>query len=156
MRKPLLTHWVIIVTSFIHLCRLPVSAGQGSVPANPPESASTEYLGDHPELILSTSQAWGEQGWNVAAHAPGIAGAPLQIGERTYTKGLGHHANGAVQVLLDGEYACFNAEVGLQPCGGGGSVIFRVWVDGEPRFDSGIMRVTNARKMTLQIGRAHV
>src|ERR1017187_8207313 len=146
MRKPLLTHWVILATSFILLCRLPVSAGQVSVLASPPESASTEYLGDHPELILPTSQAWGELGWNLAAHASGIAGLPLQIGERTYAKGLGHHANGSVQVLLDGEYAGFDAEVGQQPCGGGGSVVFRVLVDGEPRFDSGILRATDAPK----------
>jgi hypothetical protein len=146
MRKPLLTHWVILATSFTLLCRLPVSAGHVSVLASPPESASTEYLGDHPELILSGSQAWGELGWNVAAHAAGITGAPLQIGERTYAKGLGHHANGSMQVLLDGEYAGFDAEVGLQPCSGGGSVVFRVLVDGEPRFDSGIMRATNAPK----------
>jgi hypothetical protein len=146
MRKPFLTRWMLLAASFLSLCRFPVSAGQASTPTAPPESASTEYLGDHPELILSTSQAWGELGWNVAAHAAGITGAPLQIGERNYAKGLGHHANGAMQVLLDGEYAGFDAEVGLQPCGGGGSVVFRVLVDGEPRFDSGIMGATNAPK----------
>ena len=74
------------------------------------------------------------------------AGLPLQIGEKTYAKGLGHHANGSIEVLLEGEYASFDAEVGLQPCGGGGSVIFRVFVDGERRFDSGILRATNAPK----------
>jgi len=88
-------------------------------------AASVEYLGDHPELILSASQAWGELGWNVAAHAPGQAGLPLQVGDKTYAKGLGHHANGSINVLLEGEYAAFDAEVGLQPCSGG-SVIFRV------------------------------
>ena len=96
--------------------------------------ASAEYLGDHPELILSASQAWGELGWNVAAHQSGQAGTPLQIGDKTYAKGLGHHANGSINVLLDGEYAGFDAEVGLQPCGDGGSVIFRVFVDGEQAF----------------------
>src|ERR1035438_8792821 len=146
MRKPLLTHWILLAASFLSLCRFQVPAEQASAPTAPPESASTEYLGDHPELMLSTSQAWGELGWNVAAHAPGMAGAPLQIGERTYAKGLGHHANGSVQVLLDGEYAGFDADVGLQPCGYGGSVIFRVLVDGEPRFDSGIMRAIDAPK----------
>ena len=146
MRELLPTRWMLLAAGLIALCRCPVTAGQAPVPASPPESTATEYLGDHPELILSTSQAWGELGWNVAAHASGIAGLPLQIGQTTYAKGLGHHANGAIQVLLDGGYASLDAEVGLQPCGGGGSVVFRVFVDGEQRFDSGIMRATDAPK----------
>jgi hypothetical protein len=68
---------------------------------------------------------------------------PLQVGDKTYAKGLGHHANGSINVLLEGEYAAFDAEVGLQPCSGG-SVIFRVLVDGQQRFDSGVVRETNA------------
>ena len=41
----------------------------------------------------------------------------------------------------------FDAEVGLQPCGaGGGSVVFRVSVDGEKRFDSGILRPADGAK----------
>jgi hypothetical protein len=106
-------------------------------------AALVEYLGDHPELILSTSQAWGELGWNAAAHAPGQAGLSLQVGDKTYAKGLGHHANGSINVLLEGEYAAFDAELGLQPCSGG-SVIFRILVDGQQRFGSGILRETNA------------
>ena len=146
MRELLLTRWMLLAAGLIALCRCPVAAGQVQAPARPPESAATEYLGDHPELILSSSQSWGELGWNVAAHASGIAGLPLQIGQKTYAKGLGHHANGAVQALLDGAYAGFDADVGLQPCGGDGSVIFRVFVDGERRFDSGIMRATDTAK----------
>ena len=122
------------------------AGGQVSTLAVPAETAIVEYLGDHPDLVLSTSQAWGELGWNVAAHQSGQAGMPLQIGERTYAKGLGHHANGSIEVLLEGRYAGFDAEVGLQPCGGGGSVIFRVLVDGGQRFDSGILRSTDTPK----------
>jgi hypothetical protein len=122
------------------------AGGQVSTPAVPAETATVEYVGDHPDLVLSTIQAWGELGWNVAAHLSGRAGLPLQIGERTYAKGLGHHANGSIEVLLEGQYTSFDAEVGLQPCGGGGSVIFRVVVDGGQRFDSGILRATDAPK----------
>ena len=70
----------------------------------------------------------------------------MQIGEKTYSKGLGHHANGSIEVPLEGQYASFDAEVGLQPCGAGGSVIFRVLVDDQVRFDSGIVWATNAPK----------
>jgi hypothetical protein len=101
-----------------------------------------EYVGDHPELILASSQAWGELGLNTAAHAPGQAAVPLRILDKSYAKGLGHHANGSITVLLGGEFSAFDAEVGIQPCDGG-SVIFRVYVDGSRRFDSGLLRSTN-------------
>jgi hypothetical protein len=143
MRKLPRTPLILLAAALLPICWSVPAAAQASAPAVPPEVASAEYLGDHPELILSASQGWGELGWNVAAHPSGQAGTPLQIGDKTYARGLGHHANGSINVLLDGEYAGFNAEVGLQPCGNGGSVIFRIFVDGEPRFDSGILRATN-------------
>jgi hypothetical protein len=139
MHKLPLKRWMPLAAGFVPLLCSPWAAGQ-------PQPAPAEYLSDHPELILSASQAWGELGWNTAAHQPGQAGSPLQIGDQTYPKGLGHHANGIIEVLPEGQYTSFDAEVALQPCGGGGSVIFRVFVDGERRFDSGIMRATNAPK----------
>ena len=146
MRKLSPAPSIMLLTGLLSWCCCLDVAGQIPAPATPAESATAEYLGDHPELIFSASQAWGELGWNVAAHQSGQAGLPLQIGEKAYTKGLGHHANGSIEVRLEGQYASFDAEVGLQPCGGGGSVIFRVFVDGEQRFDSGILRATNAPK----------
>jgi hypothetical protein len=79
----------------------------------------------------------------VAAHQPGQAGAPLQIAGKHYDKGLGHHADGSITVLLDGEYVSFDAELGLQPCGATGSVIFHIYKDGKLAFDSGVLRSTN-------------
>jgi hypothetical protein len=139
MRTPHLTRWTSLAAGLVSLGCLHGAIGHA-------ETAPSEWLGDHPELILSANQAWGELGWNVAAHTSGTAGLPMQIAGNIYTNGLGHHANGTISVLLDGDYAAFDAEVGLQPCGGGGSVIFRVFVDGEKRFDSGILRATNAPK----------
>ncbi len=129
-------------------------------PACADSVAKVESLSDHPELALRATQAWGVLGIDVAAHAPDQPGEPLRIGEKPYAKGLGHHANGTIEVLLDGIYGVFEAEVGLQPCGGGGSVVFRVLVDGEVRFESGVLRagepaqsvrvpVAGAQEMTL-------
>lgn len=109
-----------------------------------------EFLSDHPELLLRATQAWGVLGIDVAAHAPDQPGEPLRIADKPFAKGLGHHANGTIEVLLDGEFTSFEAEVGLQPCGGGGSVVFRVLVDGEVRFDSGVMRTSDSAK-SLQV-----
>jgi hypothetical protein len=108
-------------------------------------NAPTEYLSDRPELLVAATQAWGELGFNVAAHASGVPGQPLQIAGKSFSKGLGHHASGALVFALDGQYASFDAQVGLQACHGG-SVVFRVLVDGHPRFDSGMMTDTRAAK----------
>ena len=102
-----------------------------------------DYLSDHPELILSSTQDWGELGFDTAAHAPDKVGTPLQIGATQFAKGLGHHANGVITLLTDNQYESFDAEIGVQPCGGG-SVIFRVLVDGQERFTSDVLRSGNA------------
>ena len=155
MRKLSLAASLLLAAGLRTRCCCLWAGEQVSTPAVPAETAPVEYVGDHPELIFSASQAWGELGWNLAAHQPGQQGVPLQIGERTYAKGLGHHANGAIELLLEGQYAEFDAEVGLQPCSGGGSVIFRVLVDGERRFDSGILWATNSPKpVHIRLNRA--
>lgn len=103
-------------------------------------TAQPDYLPDHPELIISSVQGWGAQGFDVAT-----GGAPLQIAEKRFDKGLGHHANGVITLMADGQYESLDAEVGLQPCPGG-SVVFRVIVDGQQRFDSGVMHSGDAPK----------
>ncbi|MCC6820464.1 MAG: NPCBM/NEW2 domain-containing protein [Verrucomicrobia subdivision 3 bacterium] len=110
----------------------------------PATNSQTQFLSDQPELILASGQGWGELGWNVAAHAGDKAGDPLRIGDRSFEKGLGHHANGSITVLLDGAFSAFDAEVGLQPCAAVGSVIFRVFVDGVQRFESPVRRSGDA------------
>ncbi|MHB9006190.1 MAG: NPCBM/NEW2 domain-containing protein [Limisphaerales bacterium] len=109
-------------------------------------SASAEFLSEHPERIIQSTQSWGVLGLDTAAHDSGRAGEALRIGDQPFERGLGHHANGTIHVLLEGEFVAFEAEVGLHPCGGGGSVVFRVFVDGELRFDSGVMRAGEIAK----------
>lgn len=101
-----------------------------------------EYLSDIPERILSILQGWGETGWDVSAHAPWQTPLPLQIKDKTYKKGIGHHAPGEIVVALDGLYELFEAEVGVQWQGGSnvGSVVFQIFLDGKKVFDSGVRR----------------
>ena len=76
-----------------------------------------------------------------APASPGQKGLPLQIGEKKYEKGLGHHASGEIIIDLDGQYDTFTAEVGVQPLPNGvGTVVFKVFVDDELKFDSGVMK----------------
>jgi hypothetical protein len=123
------------------------------VGAIPVAAQQPDFIASHPELILNSDQSWGTLGLNVAAHQDGTPGQPLRIGNKTYSEGLGHHASGSITILLDGQYTAFDAEVGLQPCAGG-SVVFRVLVDGQQRFDSGTVRSGEAsRPVHIELGR---
>jgi len=113
--------------------------------------ASREYLSDAPARIALAQQGWGELGIDAAAHLPDRAGLPLQIKDQHFAKGLGSHAPGQIVVELDGDYDAFAADIGVQwqggapPAGGNvGSVVFQVYVDGEKRFDSGVVREADA------------
>ena len=74
--------------------------------------------------------------------------APLAIGGVRYGRGLGMHAgvpkvdpDAFVSIDLAGRYQEFLAEVGIDDeVHGGDGVAFQVWVDGQPQFDSGILR----------------
>lgn len=105
-----------------------------------PSGNSPQYLSDLPERIVHVTQSWGQLGLDTCAHLPGTTPLPLQIGEKTYAKGLGSHANGEIVVELDGRYAWFEAEVGVQrQQGATGTVRFQVFADRKRLFDSGVM-----------------
>ena len=109
--------------------------------AQPEQTPAVQYITDVMARVSFAQQGWGELGIDTAAHAPGREPLPLQIKDQHYTKGLGSHAPGQIMVELDGEYDAFEADIGVQWQGGNvGSVVFQVYVDGEKRFDSGVMR----------------
>ena len=99
-----------------------------------------EYLSDEPDRLVHIEQGWGLLGFDVCAHSAEQTPLPLQIGSKTYAKGLGNHAPGKLVVDLDRRYATFDAVVGVnkQPAPVG-SVIFSAYVDGVKRFESGVM-----------------
>ncbi len=73
-------------------------------------------------------------------------GTPLQIGDRTYRKGLGVHSNSRLVFDLQPQDRLFQAWIGIDTTGRPsnnrpdfGSVVFKVVVDGEKKFDSGDM-----------------
>jgi len=102
--------------------------------------AQVRWLSDLEYRFLHVSQGWGMLGVNTAARAADQQGAPLRIGDHRYARGLGHHAPGEIVIDLGGAFETFEAQVGLQRQDGGGSVVFRVFVDDQERFNSGVMR----------------
>ena len=115
------------------------SAFAAITPEPPKSDYVSDVLDDRATLI---SQGWGELGIDTAVKpTDGRAASPLRIKDTTYTKGLGHHAPGEIELALDGDYSAFAAEIGIQWQGENtaGSVVFQIYVDGMLRFDSGVM-----------------
>ncbi len=106
---------------------------------------------------------FGEIGLDTTVRPPGRNGLPMQIADKTYKKGVGLHANAELVVPLGGKFETFEAELGVYPSvEAGGSVIFEIEVDGEKKFDSGVMKkgeaakpvkisLAGARKMLLRL-----
>ncbi|MFA6244283.1 MAG: NPCBM/NEW2 domain-containing protein, partial [Candidatus Hydrogenedentales bacterium] len=100
------------------------------------------------DAVVSVQQGWGGLGIDTAVNPlDGRAAMPLRIKDTPYDKGLGHHAPGEIVVDLNGCYDKFLADVGAQwQDNGAASVVFQVFVDGEKRFDSGVMREADEAK----------
>jgi len=107
-----------------------------------------DYLSDPAAgFSMTHSQQWGDFGLDKAAAARGGVGTEMRIGEETFDRGLGHHANGEIVVGLDGQYTAFRALLGVQWQGGSrGSVIFQVSVDGHIEFQCGPMSDSDPAK----------
>jgi len=100
-----------------------------------------DYLSELQHRFLHVQQGWGQLGINTAAHARRQPGQPLTISGRQYANGLGHHAPGEIVVDLAGEYRELKALIGLQTLpAGAGSVVFKVLVDDQEKFDSGLVK----------------
>jgi len=71
----------------------------------------------------------------------GRDGQPLKIGGTQYSQGLYCHAPSRIVVRLPGPGKAFSAVVGIDNNGnyGGGTVVFKVSVNGEDRFSSPVM-----------------
>ena len=112
------------------------------VRSNAADSTSGEYLsGKLSDRISWTTQGWGELGFDVAAHGAGQKPLTLQIKDKSYSHGLGHHANGEIILSLDGEFKTFQTDIGVEWQGGQNvaAVIFQIFVDGREVFKSRTM-----------------
>jgi hypothetical protein len=70
-----------------------------------------------------------------------VTGSLLRCNQRIYLKGLGVHSAARLTYLLDGSYKRFQADLGIDDSAGGrGSVGFRLFADGKPKFASGPIR----------------
>lgn len=93
-------------------------------------------------------------GWKSVQKDKAVSGSKIRLTgennkERVYEKGIGTHANSTVVYdLTDKDYAYFTSYVGVDRAmyGSVGSVSFEVYVDGEKKFDSGLMNSRDPQK----------
>ncbi|MBT4818363.1 MAG: hypothetical protein HON70_21825, partial [Lentisphaerae bacterium] len=105
-----------------------------------PTDASAQYISDLiPQGAITCTQQWGTLGLDVAAYGNGPK-MPIRIVNKTFKKGIGHHAKGRIAVPLSGAFLAFRSQIGVQWQGGKrGSVRFRILVDGKTAFEHGPM-----------------
>ncbi|MBY0754142.1 NPCBM/NEW2 domain-containing protein [Clostridium sardiniense] len=93
-------------------------------------------------------------GWSTVKKDKAVSGNALRLTgdnnkEVTYAKGIGAHAPSTIIYdLTDKNYAYFTSYVGVDRAmyGSVGSVKFEVYVDGEKKFDSGLMNSRDHQK----------
>ena len=85
--------------------------------------------------------------------ARNIAGQPLRVGGETFADGIGVFARSFLEYPLNGQFARFTAQVGIDAVTEGrGSVEFEIWADGEKRWSSGLMTgLDTTRSVELDI-----
>ena len=75
-----------------------------------------------------------------------VAGGTLTTAGTVWRRGIGMHAPTRVTWELDGGFSRLRGTVGIDdsarwnPVGARGSVVFRVWLDGEPAWESAVVR----------------
>ncbi len=96
-----------------------------------------------------------------------VTGRPLVVGGERFAKGIGLHARARLSWSLETRYSRLQAVAGISDevldLGARGSVVFRVLVDGEARYDSGLVRggeparrlpdidLRGARELTVEV-----
>jgi hypothetical protein len=111
-----------------------VYRAQALKPAPPPVPGA-RYLSD--EDPAAATQSVGVLKRNV-----NFNGSAIVLNSVRYAKGLGTHAKSELVYRLAGRYAVFSADIGLDDTedGSTGSVVFKVYADGNLKYASPVMR----------------
>lgn len=103
---------------------------------------------------LSAVSGWGGE----VKRNKNIKNGSIVINEKTYTSGMGTHANGETQVFLGGNPYNFKSIIGIDDGTNGGdptwgkpSATFEVWADNEKIYDSGLMGYKDSKEIDLDI-----
>lgn len=128
---------------------------QAHVVVAPP--AGSSYLSDLPQL--SSSNGWGpvEKDTSNGESSAGD-GNPLTIGGTVFLKGLGVHAQSAVEFYAAGACSAVTAQVGVDDeKGAKGTVAFEIWADGTKAASTAVLtNAMAAQPITADVSGAQV
>lgn len=101
-------------------------------------------------------------GWGSLQRNKSVWEKPITIAGRQFRRGLGAHAPSVIKYALDGKYRRFQSWVGADGATAP-TITFEVCVDGQKRWESGLMQrdtaakqvdvdVTNAKTLEMVVG----
>ncbi|MDF6040762.1 NPCBM/NEW2 domain-containing protein [Streptomyces sp. JH14] len=119
--------------------------------------AGDSYLSDLPQLSAANGYGPVEKDTSNGESAAGD-GHPLTIGGAVFTKGLGVHADSAVEFYAGGACSAVTAQVGVDDeKGAKGTVAFEIWADGTKAASSGVLtNAMAAQPITADVSGAQV
>ncbi|MEU0836735.1 NPCBM/NEW2 domain-containing protein [Streptomyces sp. NPDC005969] len=119
--------------------------------------AGSSYLSDLPQL--SASNGWGPVERDTSnGESKAGDGKPLTIGGTVFAKGLGVHADSAVEFYTGGACSAVTAQVGVDDeTGANGTVSFEIWADGTKVASTGVLtNAMAAQPITADVSGAQV
>lgn len=132
---------------------------QVALPPPPPrrvEQAERSPIENAPGWVYLTDLPWASAraGWTpnndgLPRRDRDITDAPMRLGTRRYARGLGTHAPSEILYTLDGKYSRLQAVV--FPPERNSSVIFQVFGDDKPLFDSGVLRHRQSKTVDVPL-----
>ena len=125
--------------------RSPTDASESRSPTD--NSPGWVYLTDLP--WQSGRAGWSPNGDGLPRRDRDITDAPMRLDNRRYARGLGTHAPSEIIYALDGKYSRLQAVV--FPPERNSSVIFQVFGDEKPLFDSGVLRHRQSRTVDIPL-----
>ena len=133
------------------------------------DDGSFQFLSDMPPADAGPVSPHGDELGMVWPHRVdrAVDGGPLQAGGRRWSRGIGVHAPSKLSWTLEPKWKEFRALAAVDDSvlslGSRGSVVFRVLVDGQERFRSGLVHggnpplaitgidLSNARELVLEV-----
>jgi lysophospholipase L1-like esterase len=114
--------------------------------AAPPPPTGTQYLSDLAYVVNSNGWGPAEKDKSNGESSAGD-GRTITLNGKTYAKGIGAHAASEIVYNLNGQYAQFLSDIGVDDeVGNNGSVVFQVYLDNVKVYDSGKMTGSTATK----------
>ena len=89
------------------------------------------------------------QGYGTLQNNLAVTAVPMSVAGQQFKRGLGTHAPSKIVYDLDGVYLRFEASVGVDDAMKDytkSSIVFQVFVDGQKKFDSGVMKINEPPK----------